>query len=367
MAVPKLPDIASLLQAGIDPKTGLPIRLNLDDTKLKNDLRKIERVKDEQMAIHRYKWYNLPFDLTSEEVERMLYYKYSVIMFWEETTQKFYLMPYALDGGIDFYGRYSTVHPVPMSSGVEDKKYKAQMDRVRNFLSQLKLKVLYDVPEEILNEEKAKNFDPKEYCVILRDYTPQLSQTDIPRVNLQESLIDLKSDLLPYMRTALTNATGIVGIRVQNQDEYSNVAAANTMLKDAALTGKMFVPIIGQLEMQEITGNGSLRSQEFLLALQGVENYQKEIYGIGSNGLMQKASHMLENEQAMNQTSGSASFDDGLQWRQHFCLLVNLIYGTQVWCDVGDTGMLDANNMAALSEGGEEEQPSAGSEVNSNE
>lgn len=366
MAVPKLPDIASLLQAGIDPKTGLPIRLSLGDSKLKKDLKKIERIKDEQMAIHRYKWYNLPFDLTSEEVERMLYYKYSLIMFWEDTTQKFYLMPYALDGGIDFYGRYSKVHPVPMSSGVEDKEYKAQMDRVRNFLSQLKLKVLYDVPEEILDEEKSKNFDPKKHCIIFRDYTPQLSQTDLPRAVLQESLIDFKSDLLPYMRTALQNATGIVGVRVQNQDEYSNVAAANETLKDAAINGKMFVPIVGQVEMQELTGNGALRSQEFLLALQGVENYQKDIYGVGSNGLIQKASHMLADEQAMNQTSGSAAFDDGLQWRQHSCLLANLIFGTQVWCDIGDTGMADANNMAALNEGGEEEQPNAGSEVNNN-
>ena len=238
------------------------------------------------------------------------------------------------------------------------------MDRVRNFLSQLKLRVLYDVPEEILDPEKAKDFDPKKCCVILRDYTPQLSQTDIPRAALQESLIDLKSDLLPYMRTALQNATGIVGVRVQNQDEYSNVAAANVTLKDAALNGKMFVPIVGQVEMQELTGNGALRSQEFLLALQGVENFQKDIYGIGSNGLMQKASHMLADEQAMNQASGSAAFDDGLSQRQHSALLMNLIFGTQVWCDIGDTGMADANNMAALNEGNEDKKPNAGSEVN---
>ena len=363
MAKPAIYDIKTLIQAGIDPKTGLPIRMNVYNSQLKNDLKKIERIKDEQMAVHRYKWYNLPFDLTSEEVERMLYYKYSLIVFWEKTTEKFYLMPYALDGGIDFYGRFAQVHPVPMSNGTSEVE-KKHIDRVRNYLSTLKLKVLYDIPDVALTQDKLENFDPTEYTYILRDYTPQLSQTDIPRAMLQESLIDLKSDLLPFMRTALTNATGIVGVRVQNQDEASNVAAANSSLKEAALNGKMFIPIVGQVEMQEMTGNGSLRAQEFLLALQGIENYQKEIYGIGSNGLMQKASHMLANEQAMNQASGSSAFDDGLMWRQWWCVMVNTLYGTETWCDMGDVGMLDANNMAALNEGGEEEQPSAGTEAN---
>jgi hypothetical protein len=365
MAKPAIYDFKTLIQAGIDPKTGLPIKLGYDNSQLKTDLKKIERIKDEQMAIHRYKWYNLPFDLTSEEVERLLYYKYSLIIVWDKISEKFYLMPYALDGGIDFYSRYAQVHPVPVADGAGAKEEEKKLiDRLRSYLSTLRLKVLYDVPEVILDEEKAKDFDPTQYTYILRDYTPQLAQTDIPRAFLQESLIDLKSDLLPYMRTALTNSTGIVGVRVQNQDEASNVAAANDSLKNAALTGKMFIPIVGQVEMQEMTGNGSLRSQEFLLALQGIENYQKEIYGIGSNGLMQKASHMLADEQAMNQASGSAALDDGLCWRQWWCTMVNILYGTEMWCDVGTTGIMDTNDTAALAGGEEGEKPSAGEETN---
>lgn len=365
MGKPAIYDFQTMIQAGIDPATGKPIKLATSDSKLKNDLKKIERIKDEQMAVQRYKWYNLPFDLTSEEVERLLYYKYSLIIVWDKISEKFYLMPYALDGGIDFYGRYAQVHPVPVAdgTGVKDNE-KVLIDRLRSYLSTLKLKVLYDVPEAVFDDSKLKDFDPTEYTVILRDYTPQLSQTDIPRAFLQESLIDLKSDLLPFMRTSLTNATGIVGVRVQNQDEASNVAAANYSLKDAALNGKMYIPIVGQVEMQEMTGNGSLRSQEFLLALQGIENYQKEIYGIGSNGLMQKASHMLAEEQAMNQASGSSALDDGLFWRQWWCTIVNILFGTQVWCDVGTTGIMDMNNTAALAGGEENETAEAGGGVN---
>lgn len=361
MAKPAIYDIKTLIQAGIDPKTGLPIKLSSTDSALKNDLRKIERIKDEQMAVKRYKWYNLPFDLTSEEVERMLYYKYSLISVWDKISEKFYLMPYALDGGIDFYGRYTQVHPVPFSNGATEAEQK-QMDRLRNYLSTLKLKVLYDVPEAVFDEDKLKDFDPTEYTTILRDYTPQLSQTDIPRAFMQESIIDLKSDLLPYLRTALTNATGIMGVRVQNQDEASNVAAANNSLKDAALNGKMFIPIVGQVEMQEMTGNGSMRSQEFLMAYQGIENYQKEIYGIGSNGIMQKASHMLGEEQAMNMASGNSAMADGLAWRQHFCLIHNAVWGTLMWCDNGE--LEQASMISTMEESTENDTAEAGGEVN---
>jgi hypothetical protein len=52
-------------------------------------------------------------------------------------------MPFALDGTIDFYGRYNRVHPVPMAYGttstdVNDAQY--------TLLSTIKLDVLYGLP-----------------------------------------------------------------------------------------------------------------------------------------------------------------------------------------------------------------------------
>ena len=41
MAGPNLPNIAELIQAGINPKTGLPIKLGGDPSQLKNDIRHI--------------------------------------------------------------------------------------------------------------------------------------------------------------------------------------------------------------------------------------------------------------------------------------------------------------------------------------
>lgn len=54
MAGPKLPDINSLIAAGIDPKTRLPIKMMGGECALKDNLRANFRILDECDAINRY-------------------------------------------------------------------------------------------------------------------------------------------------------------------------------------------------------------------------------------------------------------------------------------------------------------------------
>lgn len=54
MGVPNLPDIQSLIQAGINPKTGLPLKFGNNANALKENLKKNFRIMDEQNAINRY-------------------------------------------------------------------------------------------------------------------------------------------------------------------------------------------------------------------------------------------------------------------------------------------------------------------------
>ena len=50
-----LPNIQTLIQAGIDPKTGLPIKLGAGNKcVLKEDIKKFLRLVDEQDAVNRY-------------------------------------------------------------------------------------------------------------------------------------------------------------------------------------------------------------------------------------------------------------------------------------------------------------------------
>lgn len=324
MAAPKLPDIKTLFQAGIDPKTGLPVKFGMGaKCNLKEDLKKFLRLIDEQDAVNRYVWYNLPANITSQELERMLYYKGQLCFFYDKDLEEFYFMPYALDGTIDFYGRYNTIHPVPMTSGTEDKGSKAQAQ----YLAQKKLKCVYGVKTEI--ELK----DLTECTVLLHDYTKQLSQNIIPRVSVNDPLLDVMAECIPYMRTSMIASTGIKGVRVQDGDQQQNVYDGSRSLEEAALTGNPWVPIIGKIDFQELTNQGIGKIQDYMLAMQSLDNLRLSGYGIDNGGLFEKKAHELQSEADINGGPVGLVNQDGLSIRQNFCNIANSIWGLGIWCE----------------------------------
>lgn len=174
-----LPNLDWLIQAGIDPKTGLPIKLS-DSSNIKSEFKIALRVQDEQDAIGAFEWYNLPEGISGEELERLLYYKGQLAFFYLEATDSFYFMPYALDGSLDFYGRFNTIHPIPMFWGNETKEEKAIKESQKQYLATLKLNVLKDIKLDFITPEIITKS-----AVIIRDYTPQANiNTIIPRVTL---------------------------------------------------------------------------------------------------------------------------------------------------------------------------------------
>lgn len=328
----KLPDTQTLKMAGIDPKTGLPIRMGYGlGSATKDSIKKALRIIDEQDAVNRYKWYNLPCNLTSQELERLLYYKGQLAFFPIKDTQEFYFMPYALDGGIDFYGRFNRIHPVPMANGTTEEE-KKQYSRQRSYLYNLKLNVIYDVYLDEITPDIFNNS-----CVLLHDYTKQLSQTVIPRQELQEGVIDIMSDCIPFMRTALLNSTGVQGMRVNGEDEQSNVTAASALINQAALRGEKYIAITGATDFQDLTGGSTAKSEEFLLAMQSLDNFRLSTYGIDNGGIFEKKAHKLESEQQMNRGNVGLVYEDGLAIRQHFCNVCNSIWGLGMWCEASET------------------------------
>lgn len=321
-------------QAGVDPKTKKPDREKDDPLKLKEGFKKVFRIIDEQDAVNRYKWFNLPMDLSSEELERLLYYKGQLCFFYYKELEKFFILPYALEGTIDFYGRYNHVHPVPMATGTDDtKEAKAQYQKTVNLLTTLKLKVIKEpiLPEDLTLE------DYLEGCVLLHDYTKQLSQTIIPRQALNDCFIEVASDILPYLNTALLAGTGIKGMRVNDADSKDEADKASKQVKYSALSGKLYNAMISAVDFQDLADGSPLKTEEFLLALQGIDNMRKGALGIENGGIFQKKAHKLESEQAGNESSVATVFQDGLSIRQRFCIICNSIWGTEMWCEPAES------------------------------
>lgn len=338
----KMIDPNMLLQAGIDPKTGLPIRvMGNSDCSLKEQIKAEIYKNDLQVALNRYKWTGLPQGLTSDLIERVLYFKGQGAFFYMDTNEKFYFLPYALDGTIDVYGRYTCITPLPFAGGTTSADGKE-----KPWIQGLLREPIY---EPIIDEVTLNDYLGK--CVLIKDYSHGIAQTIVPMCQLQEGIIDTIAECIPYANTALANATGITGIRVGGADESQNVTNANATTKNAALTGKRFIPMIGQLDFQELAPGQVAKVEEFLMAMQAFDNFRLGNYGIDNGGLFQKKAHMLEAEQEMNAGNVGLVLNDGLLLRQWGAICANSLWGTNIWCEVSEcvTGM-DKNMDGEISE-----------------
>ena len=325
----KMTDKDLFIQAGIDPKTGLPLKLAGSeelDCHLNEDIKKVLRIVDEQDAVNRYTWYNLPEGLNSQLLERMMYYKGQLMFFYIPTDEKFYMLPYALNGNIDVYGRFLQVTPLPYKGGMIDSNGK-QLPWIEGLVRT----PVYDMP---LTEEE---IDVESSCVLLKDYTPQNSETVIPRQILNDPVVQAESEAFPLARTNLINNCGIEGLRVSDQDASAQVEYANKSLIKAAMSGRRYIPTVAQVEMQVLDGGSALKSEEYLMYMEALDNFRLGLYGLNNGGIFQKKAHMLGAEQQMNTQNTGRILQDGLTLRQNFCDIVNAIWGLGIWCEVSET------------------------------
>lgn len=325
-------DPSLYIAAGINPKAVIPKNRLVNgvvDSCFKDANKKLLRIIDEQDAINRFTWYNLPSGLNQKLIERILYYKGQGMFFYMETDDTFYFLPYALDGTIDVYGRYTGVTPLPFGGGTTKTD-----DKEKPWIQGLVRTPKYDIKLDELTYDDLINS-----CVLLKDYTEQRGQVNIARQILNDPLLDIMADCIPFMHTALLNSTGIQGMRVNSADEQSNVTAASMAINAAALKGEKYVAIRGDLDFQELTGGTVAKSEEFLIALQSLDNYRLSTYGLDNGGLFQKKSHMLESEQRMNSGMSSLVLQDSLKTRQDFCDIVNSYFGLGIWCEVSESAL----------------------------
>ena len=331
MASPNLPDINRLIQMGINPKTGLPIKFGSRRIDTKDDIKKAIRKNDRQIAANRFTWKNLPKNITSQELEKNLYYFGSLAFWYCPELDQFYFSKYALDGkGLDFYGRYLQIRPIPINSGGTDEKYVKAQEAV---LSKYRLDVQYG---EVENAEEVKNHS----AVILRDYTNGLPQMDIPTQIINEPIIDLEAECMPFLRTALLNSTGTQGVRVADADQEDAVRQASIGMVEAATHAEPYVPIVGAVEFQELTNSKSSgKAQEFLQAMQAIDNFRIGLFGVPNGGLFEKNQYVNNKQTDMNVGSSDVSLtlQDGLALRKRFCEICNSLWNLGLECEIAES------------------------------
>lgn len=354
---PKLPIPELYYAAGIDPKTGKPLPMKRTSTLKKDVLRTLEII-DRQDAVNRGTWYNLPTTISSQELERLLYLYGQLAFFYYEPLDTFFFMKYTLDGTLDFYGRFNQVHPLPIFEG---EKPTAAQKKQKELLAEYKLKVVHSILLEEPNEETMTKS-----CVLLHDYSKGMSETIVPRCQLNAPILDAMAECIPFMMTSLLNNTGVKGMRVADANSSGAVLEANYTFKDAALNQLPNIPIVGNIEFQELTGSSAAKAEEYMLALQSLDNFRLSTYGIDNGGLFEKKAHTLEAEMAINGGPVGLVLQDAVSIRQNFCNIVNSIWNLGIWyepsenitkADANADGVVyDRNNGGNQSGAGDENQ-----------
>jgi len=264
-------------------------------------------------------------------MERITYYKgRGMFFYWNE---KFWFLPFAPCGNIDVYGRYTKITPLPFNGTAEE-------DKAKPILDGLEFEPVYEpiMPEDL------KYDDLFTKCVILNDYTPQYSQNVQSRSTLSEPLLQVMSECVPFMRTSLINGTGVNGIKIQSEDEAWSVLAASDATVAASLNGDKWVPINGGLNMDMLQFTSPSKAEEYLLAMQSLDNLRLSLHGLDNGGIFQKKSHMLEAEHEENAGTASLVMQDSVSNRQEFCTIVNSIWGLGMWYEPSEPELgVDAN------------------------
>lgn len=335
MAKPKIIDTELLESAGLVPSVKTNKKNIFRDRTLKTSVKRALRILDEQNAVNRYTWYNLPSGLDGQKLERILYYRGQASFFFLPSLGQFYFLPYSLSGTINVYGEFMGITPLSFNGSTTDRD---EQGKLKAFIPGMVKTPQYVVPFEVTQEIF------EDGCVLLSDYTKQISQTVIPRAELQDDILDMMSEALPLANTALVASTGIKGVKVTDEGQAGEVTRAAIKTHDAALNGLPWIPITAMSEFQDLTtSNNGSRIEDYLLYMQSLDNFRLSLYGLDSGGLFQKKSHMLEAEQQMNAGRAKSAYQDGLTIRQKFCDIVNSIWGLGIWVEPSETIIGDKN------------------------
>jgi hypothetical protein len=267
--------------------------------------RRSMRVMDGIQAINRFTWSNCPVGLRSALMERVLYYRGQGMFYYDDVLKKFLFLPYALtsetDQHIDMYGQFQTVKPYTFNGKAENsKKGNGQRSAKDVYLGLITRVPVYDLEElEMTIATKGLEWCQNNCCIIIRDYTQQLSEYTEPRSITQEAWIETQAEIPIFFRTAMLKALTPKLLKVSDQGVMDVVLAELQSIEDSIIEGKTIIPVTSMLDVQDIdtATNVDRLVETTLKAYDSIDSVRRAHLGIDTNGAFQKQSGMGEGEQ----------------------------------------------------------------------
>ena len=332
-----LPQSKKMIKYGnaID-QNGNAVTPNLLNKNLSYDsLFNIMREQNKIETIERYMWVNVPFGLTADIIERLLFYRGKGVFYFNDKVGKFQFLPFALNGVIDEYGRYTKCNTLPFTGVDTDEKKKKKPQS----LVYENLELVYDLPydEETFNKINQQ----KTFGIILNDSSLSISQQPVIRYNYVKPVLHMMATLMQIINTAMFGNADHNLLQIENEGELDSVQSQIDAINQDILRGNRFTPIIGKLPITPLKTTNSADLEGLFNTFNSLNNFLKSITGVANAGVFDKKAHLLQDEQKLNGSNADDVYYNGLRLRQEFCLMVQAYYQYPIWCE-SKRGMSEA-------------------------
>lgn len=353
----KMFDLNALAQSGIPlsnemlkygnavDQNGVVVSANPLDYGLHYDeLFAIMREQNYVETIERYMWTNVPFGLTPDLIERVLFFRGKGVLYFNDAVGKFQFLPFALNDTIDEYGRYTRCNTLPFIGVDEVKRDSNSKKRMVSAVME-DLELVYDLPynEEMLRMIREK----KPVGIILNDNTLAISQQPIIRANYVKPVLHMMATLMNIINCAMFGAADHNVLAVENESELKSINQGIDAINKNILNGKRFTAITSPLKIESLKTSNTADLEGLFNTFNSLSNFLKSITGVANPGVFDKKAHLLQEEQQLNGSNADDIYYNGLRQRQEFCMLVQAYYGYPIWCESKRAmSEVQAENMA---------------------
>lgn len=267
----------------------------------RNKFKLILQDLDAQQVCNRYIWENLPNGILAWRIEQMLYMRGSLAFF--KSNEKFYILPFAMVGGINIYGLPVAVQPITYNGTVAGKTGE-EFGAVTK-----KLQVNY-----------YGDYDKDAQAILLYDRTPVYTASTglIARAILNDKIIDEQINVLVMLRVNLLNSQGTLYI-VAKEAQADIVRAEVASLYNGLLNGINVQVLTSEMALDNIQGaKADYQEQQMWQCFTSYNSLRCMVSGIMNGGTFEKKERAITGELAGDEAQTQLILDSGLVMRKLF-------------------------------------------------
>lgn len=294
---------------------------------------------DYQQFITRFRWVNLPEGLSSELIERILYYSGSAMFFYIKELNKFYFLPYGMSGdgtetGIDFYGQYNRLKPYSFNGSTDGsgelKPTGKKQSSADIYLSTQVRDNIKDIAMVETEEEARKIYENG--AVICWDRTPGLAYWVDSRNRISQSYIKYLIQILIQTKSALINSSGFNLFSTETESAADILQLQVDAINKDREAGKLSAVVSNALgEIQNLQSNAPNAMSDFWNTFVSADNLRLKSLGIQNDGVIQKKQYQNMQETALDLDGAMQIYINSYLERIKFAAIVNSIWGLGIY------------------------------------